>query len=121
MGSAYKSLEREITMLTYRNYLYGDKKVFYHTDTSEDYIGCFELSNSIDHFTIWNLMIRERHRCKGNAERMLREFIEQFNFSKPLVLYVLKANKIAIHLYEKVGFKIIGDYGVEAYEMLYVA
>ena len=52
---------------------------------------------------------------------MLREFIEQFDFSKPLILYVRKENEIAIHLYEKVGFKITGDYpyGDYAYKMEY--
>lgn len=84
-------------------------------------ISYFKLCENNDNFTIWCLSTKPRYRNKGNAERMLREFIEQFNFSKPLILYVEKTNEIAIHLYEKVGFKITGEYpyGDYAYEMKY--
>lgn len=81
----------------------------------------FSLIELDDRFEIWKLKTREHNRRKGYAEMMLREFIEQFDFNKPLILYVYKTNKIAIHLYEKVGFKIIGDYphGDYAYKMQY--
>ena len=120
MGSAYKSIEREITMLVLEDYKYG-QYVTYKKSENGHRISYFKLCENNDNFAIWNLGTKPRYRHKGNAEQMLREFLEQFDFSKPLILYVEKTNEIAIHLYEKVGFKITGDYprGDYAYEMKY--
>ena len=84
-------------------------------------LGGFVLVEKEDKFEIWNLGIGEQYQRKGYATRMLKEFIAQFKANKPLVLYVYKSNKIAIHLYEKVGFEIIGKCNFEpgAYEMLH--
>ena len=51
---------------------------------------------------------------------LIQEYKEQMNH-KPLVLYVHCINEIAIHLYEKCGFVIVGDYLSKgyAYEMQY--
>ena len=85
------------------------------------YLGRFDLKETKDKFEIWALGVPAKYRRKGYATRMLREFIAQFKFEKPLVLYVLKGNKIAIHLYEKVGFAIVGEcnFNKGAYEMQY--
>lgn len=87
----------------------------------KNYQGWFELVDAGNKFEIWSLQIRERYRNKGYGTRMLTEFISQFSFEKPLVLYVHKTNEIAIRLYEKVGFKIIGEckFAPYAYEMQY--
>lgn len=87
----------------------------------KNYLGEFEVVERDNKFEIWCLKIYEPYRCKGYATRMLKEFIAQFKSDKPLSLYVLKGNKIAIHLYEKVGFVIIGQCSFEpdAYEMQY--
>lgn len=81
--------------------------------------GRFDLIERDDKFEIWSLSVVERYRRKGYATQMLREFLSQFKSSKPLSLYVVKTNEIAIRLYEKVGFSIVGDYkyGSYAYEM----
>ena len=86
------------------------------------YYGGFELAELNDRFEIWCLSILEKHRNQGHATQMLTEFLAQFKFEKPLYLYVYKTNEIAIRLYKKVGFAIIGDYkyGDYAYTMQYV-
>lgn len=93
----------------------------YKRTTKQRWLSRFELHNLKDKFEIWNLSTIPEQQCKGNAEKMLREFLEQFDFSKPLSLYVRKENTVAIHLYEKIGFKIVGNYygGDYAYEMRY--
>lgn len=106
-------------MLKCVDYPYGAKAVYYHANANEDYVSCFSLRNYEDRCEIWSLMTRQIYRHRGYAERMLHEFIEQFDFSKPLVLYVQRENNVAIHLYEKVGFKITGNYTNYAYEMRY--
>ena len=66
-------------------------------------------------------MVTKRFRNKGYGTQMLTEFLSQFKSEKPLVLYVYKTNEIAIKLYEKVGFVIIGDcpFTITAYTMQY--
>ena len=90
-----------------------------HNASDKHYLGRFDLVEKDDKFEIWALGVQSQYRRKGYATQMLLEFISQFNFNKPLSLYVLKGNKIAIRLYEKVGFVIIGDYerNKGAYEM----
>ena len=85
------------------------------------YTGQFDLYDRDDKFEIWSLEVMKRFRNKGYGTQMLTEFISQFSFEKPLVLYVYKTNEIAIRLYEKVGFKIIGEckFAPYAYEMQY--
>lgn len=89
---------------------------------NKTYSGEFSLKETEDKFEIWSLRVMERYRRKGYGTQMLSEFISQFHFKKPLVLYVYKANKIAIKLYEKVGFTIIGECSFEpnAYEMQFM-
>ena len=84
-------------------------------------LGGFTLVETKDKFEIWNLCVEKQYQRKGYATRMLKEFIAQFKANKPLVLYVYKSNKVAIHLYENVGFEIIGKCNFEprAYEMLH--
>ena len=87
----------------------------------KNYQGEFDLIDKGDKLEIWSLYIRERYRNKGYGTQMLTEFLSQFTSDKPLVLYVYKTNEIAIKLYEKVGFKIIGEckFAPYAYEMQY--
>ena len=76
---------------------------------NKTYAGGFDLHDRGNRLEIWSLKIFPRYRNKGYGTRMLREFISQFNSDKPLFLYVYKTNEVAIHLYEKVGFTIVGE------------
>ena len=100
---------------------YGSTKFFGYkrNPKGKTYTGRFDLRDRGDKFEIWNLEVVERYRNKGYGTRMLTEFLSQFSSDKPLVLYVYKSNDIAIRLYEKVGFKIIGEcsFTKYAYEM----
>lgn len=82
--------------------------------------GGFLLRNHNDRYEIWALSIVGEQRNKGYGTQMLTEFLQQFKADKPLYLYVYKTNEIAIRLYEKVGFVIVGDYTPTAYSMKYM-
>ena len=92
---------------------------FKRNPLGKQYTAKFDLVERDDKFEIWSLGVVERYRRKGYATQMLMEFLSQFKSGKPLSLYVVKTNEIAIRLYEKVGFSIVGDYkyGSYAYEM----
>lgn len=102
---------------------YGDWQSFGYKRNvkGKNYLGEFDVREEDDRFEIWSLKIFERYQRKGYATKMLTEFLSQFKSSKPIVLYVYKINEVAIHLYEKVGFKIIGECSFEprAYTMQY--
>jgi ribosomal protein S18 acetylase RimI-like enzyme len=85
------------------------------------YIGKFDLFDDGDRFEIWSLGITDRYQNKGYGTQMLTEFLSQFKSDKPLYLHVYKTNEIAIRLYEKVGFTIIGEcsFAPYAYTMKY--
>ena len=84
-----------------------------------DYQGAFTLVEKENKFEIWGLGVPLKYRRKGYATQMLLEFLSEFNFKKTLSLYVLKRNIVAIHLYQNIGFTIVGDYKNDkgAYEM----
>lgn len=85
------------------------------------YTGQFDLYDRSDRFEIWSLQVCKRFRNKGYGTQMLTEFLSQLKSDKPLYLYVHKTNEIAIRLYEKVGFTIIGEcsFAPYAYTMQY--
>lgn len=90
-----------------------------HNPNGKIYTGRFDLYDRGDRLEIWSLEIGKRFRNKGHGTQMLTEFLSQFNSDKPLFLYVNKTNEIAIKLYEKVGFTIVGDFSTNAYTMKY--
>ena len=88
--------------------------------TTQDFIGRCEVRNFKDTYEIWNVRVFERFRQQGYATLMLKRIIKKFS-DKPLILYVWKTNEIAIHLYEKLGFSIIGEYMQgDAWKMQYM-
>jgi len=62
-------------------------------------------NNTID---LWNFEIVEEYRNCGYGTKVLKKIIRKFNY-RPLWLYVFKYNYLAIHLYKKMGFKVIGE------------
>lgn len=105
-------------MIRLNSYSYGCRKNYELKDTTtKDYIGrCCVIENVILGKgkcvnEIWNVRILEPFQRKGYATLMLKRIISKYKKeAEPLVLYVYKDNEIAIHLYEKMGFKIIGEY-----------
>ena len=77
--------------------------------TTKSFLGGCEVWNRIDFYEIWNVRIFEEFQRNGYATTMLKRVIKKHK-DKPIRLYVFKSNTIAIHLYEKLGFKIIGEY-----------
>ena len=100
---------------------HAQKVLFKRKPDETTSIGSFGLRTCDDRYEIWSLGIVGEYRRKGYATQMLTEFIQQFQHDKPIVLYVYKINKVAIHLYEKVGFVIVGDcyFDQSAYKMQY--
>ena len=84
-------------------------------------MGGFTMFDDGDHCELWCLHIKESYRSMGYGQQMVKEAIELAN-GKKLTLYVQKNNPVAIHVYEKCGFKISGVYprGDDAWEMTYV-
>ena len=83
-------------------------------------IGGFALVNYRDEIYVGGVHILEEHRGKGYSNEMMRELIEEaarLSVDKKLYLYVSKYNKVAIHVYEKAGFKITDEYNEGAWEM----
>lgn len=82
--------------------------------------GKFDLIEKQGRYEIWALGIFGDYRSKGYGTQMLTEFLQQFNNNKPLFLYVYKTNEIAIRLYKKVGFDIVGNKDDGIYTMQYI-
>ena len=99
---------------------------FWKCDEQEkDFMGSFYLKDmSRNMFSkgpvaeIWSFGIYGRYRCQGYGQKMLREAIELAG-DKALMLYVHKDNEIAIHVYKKAGFQVVGKLGTLAWAMAY--
>ena len=67
---------------------------------------------------LWSFgVIKRENRLMGYGQKMLNEIIALAN-GKPIRLYVHRKNIIALHVYQKAGFRIIGKYmGDEAWVM----
>ena len=79
------------------------------SSVSDEIVGFAGIKKILDEANIMNIVTRKDYRNKGVASSLLRESIE---FSKKncslITLEVNENNKIAIHLYEKFGFKNVG-------------
>lgn len=76
---------------------------------TKDIIGRCSVYDKRNFYEIWSVSVDTKFRQQGYATLMLKRIIKKFK-DKPLRLYVYKSNDIAIHLYEKLGFKIIGEF-----------
>ena len=63
----------------------------------------------IDFYEIWSVTTFEGFKRQGYATTMLKRIIKKLK-DRPIRLYVYKDNKVAIHLYENLGFKIIEEF-----------
>ena len=67
---------------------------------------------------LWEFGLMGEYRGKGLGQQFLREIIEHHR-GQTIVLFVDKTNSRALHIYEKAGFQIVGEYrgGAYAWEM----
>ena len=77
-------------------------------------VGSFDLIGNANNpdkpLEIWSFGIHEEeNRGKGYGQQMLIEAIAHAD-GRPIRLYVYKDNFVAIHVYEKFGFKIVGKF-----------
>lgn len=102
--------------------LYCESGGYYWLKDTEtkDYLARCQVTGRRDILEIWSVHVFEEFRRMGYATMMLKRVINKYlNDSRPLRLYVYKDNTVAIHLYEKLGFEIIGEYGSNAWTMQY--
>jgi ribosomal protein S18 acetylase RimI-like enzyme len=76
------------------------------------------LKNAIE---IWSFGIMAEYRGKGLGQQAVREIISLNTDKKTIVLFCHKDNARALHIYQKLGFKIVGEYrgGKYAWELRY--
>ncbi len=88
---------------------------YYHSDTQ---MGKFQLSFDDEKVKIWSVEIEEKYRGNGYGQDMVTEIIvEAVRLAnqrqlKKLWLYVFEINSLAIHIYKKLGFKIVRGNGI---------
>lgn len=102
--------------------LNGSDGYFILKDTeTQRHLGKCEVDLYDDKIEIWGVRVYEEFQRKGYATIMLKRIIKKYKNDKiPLLLYVHKENIIAIHLYEKLGFEIVGKYLIgDAWTMQY--
>ena len=76
-----------------------------HTETNE-LIGSCYVVHDFKYYKIFCVEILESFQGKGYGTLMLKDIIKKYKSKrKPLWLWVSKDNRIAIHLYKKLGFK----------------
>lgn len=91
------------------NYNMYDGYYWLKDTVTKDIIGRCTVYEKKDFFEIWGVRILEDFQRQGFTTLMLKRIIKKFK-DKPIRLYVYKDNDVAIHLYEKLGFKIIEEY-----------
>ena len=91
---------------------------FYHDGEVVGTCTCFPSRYIEKAVELWAYGLRGDCRGRGLGQQFLREVIAH-NSGKMIVLFVEKKNARAIHIYEKAGFQIVGDYrgGSFAWEM----
>ena len=79
---------------------------------------CFPSKHLPKAVELWAFGLQGNCRGRGLGQQFLREVIE-LHAGKTIVLFVEKKNARAIHIYEKAGFQIVGEYrgGSFAWEM----
>ena len=96
------SLREELTNETARFYVLRD---------SEDLLGYIGANNICDEVYITNVAVNVNARGKGYGKRLVNHLIKQCEAENALfvTLEVRKSNENAIALYEKCGFKMVGE------------
>lgn len=59
---------------------------------------------------LWGFCIYTKHQDQGYGQQLLQEVIRRNQKKRAIILYVYKRDARAIHIYEKLGFSIAGEY-----------
>lgn len=89
-------------------------------------IGQFSLvdQDNCNSLRIVSFCILKGHRGKGYGQQMLREALEEAKRicgNRSITLNVQDSNSVALHIYQKHGFKIMGSHAPGVYAMMYKA
>lgn len=89
--------------------------------TEEKPVGSFDLFDDERHpdspLSLWSFGIRkEEDQGKGYGQQMLNEAIA-LTCDRDIELYVIYTNEVAIHVYEKAGFEVVGKHSNDAYAL----
>ena len=90
----------------FRGLLSRDYCLYVVAEIDGEVAGCAGLTNSCNEGNIDNVVVAERYRGQGVAQRMLSELLaraEERNM-EAFTLEVRVSNAAAIHVYEKLGF-----------------
>ena len=90
----------------FRDLLSRDYCLYVVAEIDGEVAGCAGLTNSCNEGNIDNVVVEERYRGQGVAQRMLSELLaraEEWNM-EAFTLEVRVSNAAAIHVYEKLGF-----------------
>lgn len=91
-------------------YIYREGSLAYAIYSSDDVIGMVIMDEEgrEQSFEFTDLFIADDYRGKGLGEPVIREIIRHFaaKGAKSIHMQVNKSNQVAIHIYEKTGFKI---------------
>ncbi len=84
---------------------------FYVLRDSENLLGYIGANNICNEVYITNIAVNEKYRSKGYGQKLVNHLIKQCETEKAffITLEVRKSNEKAIKLYEKCGFKLIGE------------
>jgi ribosomal protein S18 acetylase RimI-like enzyme len=76
-------------------------EIAYSTNTT---IADCRVNDHGNYYFLFNFTVNREHRNKGFGTRILK-YILRKAADKPVELTVVKSNEVAMHLYEKLGFK----------------
>lgn len=91
--------------------LTNDTARFYVAKNDEELIGYIGANNICNEAYITNVAVNENYRGRGYGKILVNNLIQQCELEKAffITLEVRKSNESAIKLYEKCGFKLVGE------------
>lgn len=102
-------------MRTRFKYKYYHTLNMYHVYEDGKDVGRFALQLRPDHVHIYSVLIQEPYRRQGLGTKLMKKALRIASKYRGLVaLDVRPQNTVAIHMYEKLGFKMVQEGYMEA-------
>lgn len=89
----------------------NDFSVYFVSEIQNEIVGFISIMNISGEIHINNIVVKKDYRGFGIGEKLLKYGIEYFS-EEALLGYTLEVredNEVAINLYKKLGFKIVGE------------